>query len=257
MSTIGQIKLDYPEEFRIACKINNLRHEELIQYFIDHVSFYAFIGGHMEAPYLWATAVGIECKEILGKPVETINDPQIQEISLRYIRQLTALRLETDFSTSIETSKSISLMKAWSLEMLPLSGYSTDLRTADDQLFNLTFDFNLVCSLNGIEAELLLQYFMGSISLARERAVNLLEEKKITPGVAVLRILIGDHGEVKNRVLPHQEIYRKYGLQLIKLDKKQKTEFNQENRIQAYSDFYREWYNALKQINGTIRFTET
>jgi hypothetical protein len=247
MNATGQIKLDYPEEFRIACKINNLRYDELIQYFIDHVSFYAFIGGDMEAPFLWATAVGIECKESLSKPVETITDPRIQEISLRYIRQLTALHLETDFSASIETSKSAALMKAWSLEMLPLTDYCTKLRTEDDHIFSLTFDFNLVCRLNGLDAELLLQYFMNSISLARERAVNVIEEMKITPGIAVLLILVGHHDEVKNRVLPQQEVYRKYGLLLLKLDKKQRTEYNLEKRVEAYSAFYREWYNALNQ----------
>jgi|GEM_PF-1295361 len=247
MNTIGQIKLNYPEEFKIACKINNLRYDELIQYFIDHVSFYAFIGGAKEPPFVWATAVSIACKELLNNPVETFNDPKIKEISLRYIKQLTGLHLEADFSTSVESSKSVSLMKAWSAEMLPLTDYSMDLRTEDDHFFTLTFDFNLVCRLNGIEAELLLQYFMDSISLARERAVNVMDQMEITPGIAVLMILIGDHEEVKNRVLPQQEIYRTYGLRLLKLDKKQRKEFDLKIRIQAYSTFYREWYNALNQ----------
>lgn len=247
MNTKGQIKLNYPEDFRIACKINNLRYDELIQYFIDHVSFYAFIGGDMEPSFLWATAVTIECKELLNKPVETITDARIQEISLRYIKQLTALHLDTDFSRDIETLKSVSLMKDWSVEMLPLTDYKMDLYTDDNQFFSLTFDFNLVCRLNGIDAELLLQYFMDSISLARERALNVIQEIKITPGIAVLLMLVGDHEEVKNRVLPQQEVYKKYGLRLLKLDKRQKMELDLENRIQAYSAFYRDWYNALNQ----------
>ncbi|PIH00455.1 hypothetical protein CS542_04535 [Pedobacter sp. IW39] len=41
-----QIKLNY-SEFKIACKINNLKPEELLQYFISYV-FYAFIGGNMK-----------------------------------------------------------------------------------------------------------------------------------------------------------------------------------------------------------------
>jgi hypothetical protein len=247
MSAIKQIKLNYPDEFRIACRINNLRYEELIQYFIDHVSFYAFIGGDIEPPFLWATAVSIECKEVLNQPIETITDPRIQEISLRYIKQLTALHLDANISTGAESSKSSSLMKAWSLEMLPLTDYVMDLHTEDGHFFSLTFDFNLVCRLNGIAAELLLQYFMDGISLARERAVNVIEQIKITPAVAVLMILIGNHEEVKNRVLPQQEIYKKYGLRLLKLDKKERKESDLQTRIQAYSGFYREWYDALNQ----------
>ena len=247
MSAIKQIKLNYPEEFRIACKINNLRHDELIQYFIDHVSFYAFIGGDIEPPFLWSTAVSIACKEVLNKPVETITDSRIQEISLRYIKQLTSLHLKSDLSTGAESSKSVFLMQAWSTEMLPLTDYAMDLQTEEGHFFSLTFDFNLVCRLNGIDAELLLQYFIDSISLARERAVNVIEQINITPGVAVLMILIGNHEEVKNRVLPQQDIYKKYGLQLLKLDKKQRKESDLQIRIQAYTAFYREWFNALNQ----------
>lgn len=247
MNTKAQIKLNYPEEFRIACKINNLRHEELIQYFIDHVSFYAFIGGDMEPPFLWATAVSIECKDVLNRRVETVTDPKIQEISLKYIKKLTALHLDTDYVLGREARESVFLMKEWAEEMLPLTDYHLNVHTEEDHSFSLTFDFNLVCRLNGIEVELLLQHFMDSVSLARERAVNVIEEIKITPSVAVLLLLVGDHEEVKNRILPQQEIYKKYGLQLLKLDKKQKREFDLENRIQAYGAFYREWYNALNQ----------
>jgi hypothetical protein len=247
MKAIGQINLNYPEDFRIACKINNLRHDELVQYFIDHISFYAFIGGAMEPPFLWATAVSIECKDAMHKPVATITDPQVQEISLRYIRQLTALQLQTDFSRTEESSKSISLMKAWSSEMIPLTDYVIELHNQDNHCFSVSFDFNLICRLNGFEAELLLQYFIDHISLARERAVNVIEQSKVTPAVAVLMLLIGNHQDFKNRVLPQQEVYKRFGLQLLKLDKKQKKEFDLESRIKTYSTFYREWFNVLNQ----------
>jgi hypothetical protein len=245
MKTKGQIKLNYPDEFRIACKINNLKHEELIQYFIDHVSFYAFIGGDMEPAYLWATTVGIECKEFWSEPIEVISDSRVQEISLKYIKKLTSLSLEADLTKTIETSKSLSLMKAWSAEMLPLTDYETDLTTDSGLVFNLTFDFNLVCRLNGIRAGLLLQYFIDNISLARERAINVIREVNINPSVAVLLTLVADHEDIKHRILPQQEVYRKYGFLLLKLDNEQKREYDLEKRMETYSAFYREWYNAL------------
>ncbi len=250
MDIKGQIKLDYPEEFRIACKINNLQHGELLQYFIDHVSFYAFIGGDMEIPYLWATTVCIECKEFWGKTVEAVTDQAIREISLKYIKKLTALSLETDLTKSAETSKSILLMKKWALEMTPMTDYQSGLNTDTGLKLKLTFDFNLLCRMNGVDIGLLLQYFIDSVSLARERAVNLYREVRTDPSTAVLLILVANHEEIKNKVLPRQEIYRQYGLRLLKFDKKQKEERNLDSRIKNYSDFYREWYNALnKDIN--------
>lgn len=250
MDVKEQIKLNYPEEFRIACKINNLRHAELLQYFIDHVSFYAFIGGEMDLPYLWATTVSIDCKEVRGKEVEVVADQKIREVSLKYIKKLTALTQKDDLGKSSQTLKSNALMKEWSAEMFDLTDYQKVCHTEAGEVFSITFDFNLLCRMNGIDINLLLQYFIDHISLARERAVNLLKEVKMDPSTAVLLIQVAHHEDVKNRVLPHQEIYKQYGLRLLKLDKKQKEEKDLEIRIKNYSDFYREWYHALnKNIN--------
>lgn len=250
MDVKEQIKLKYPDEFRIACRINNLRHADLLQYFIDHVSFYAFIGGDMELPYMWATMVSIDCKEFWGKEVDTVSDQQVRDISLKYIKKLTALSLETNLTKGSETRKSNALMKEWSGEMFHLTDYQTICYTEAGEVFNITFDFNLLCRMNGVDIRLLLQYFIDNVSLARERAVNLFKEVKLDPSTAVLLMLVAHHEDIKNRVLPQQEIYRQYGLRLLKLDKKQKEEKDLENRIKNYSAFYREWYNALnKNIN--------
>jgi len=245
MKIKGQIKLDYTEDFRIACRVNNLKARELLQYFIDHVSFYAFIGGDMEPAYLWATIVSINCREFAGGEVTTVTDEKIQQISLKYIKKLTGLRLETDLSKSLETSRSIVLMDEWAAEMLPLTDYLEDVVTDKGFLLKLRFDFNMLCRMNGLSIQELLQYFINTISLARERAVNLIEEVKADPSTSVLLFLVGYHDEVKNKILPQQDIYKKYGLKLLRLDKKQKEEPDLDTRIKKYRAFYLEWYDAL------------
>lgn len=247
MDAKGKIKLNYTEEFRIACKINNLKYGELIQYFIDHVSFYAFIGGDMQAIYLWATTVCIDCKEETGTIVKTITDQEIKDISLKYIKRLTALSLETGLSGKTEESRSTLIMKEWALEMTPLTDYQTELYTESDQLFYLSFDFNLLCRMNGCNVELLLQYFIDKISLARERATNLFQIVKTDPSTAVLLLLVSSHDMVKNRIMPQQHIYKRFGLQLLELDQRQKEEDNLQKRINSYSTFYKEWYTALTE----------
>lgn len=245
MDTKKRIKLDFPEEFRIACKINNLKYEELLQYFIDHVSFYAFIGGNREQAYLWSTTVCIECKDSAGKKSVAVTDVRMQEISLKYIKGLTNLSLDTDLTQQLESSRSIAIMKEWSLEMLPLTDYEAELSTETGEIFSLTFDFNLLCRINGLDITLLLQYFIDHISLARERAINFHQEIKPDPSTAVLFLLIASHEEIKDRVLPHQAIYKQYGLGLLNLDKKHIEEHDLQNRLTNYHNFYREWYDAL------------
>lgn len=250
MNAKGQITLNYTDEFRIACKINNVQFEELLQYFIDHVSFYAFIGGTMEPVYLWATTVSIDCKDFQGGEVESITDHRIQGISLKYIRKLTSLNLEPDLSESLETFKSVAIMKEWAEEMLPLTDYLSAIETITGESLQLSFDVNMLCRMNGIEIQHLLQYFISNISLARERAVNLLDVVKADPSTAVLLFLVGSHEEIKNKILPQQDVYKQYGLKLLRLDRKQKQVEDLETRIKNYSAFYREWYDALhKDMN--------
>lgn len=245
MNIKGQIKLDYTEDFRIACRINNLKFEELLQYFIDHVSFYAFIGGDMEPVYLWATIVSINCREAEGGAVETVTDGNIQRISMIYIKKLTALLLEKGLSKNIETVRSIALMEKWAAEMLPLTDYPDEVETDSGLSLKLRFDFNMLCRMNGLDVQQLLQYFINTISLARERAINLLVEVRADPGTSVLLFLVSYHDEVKNKILPQQDIYKQYGLKLLRLDKKQKEEADLDTRIKNYRAFYLDWYNAL------------
>lgn len=246
MNVIGQIKLNYTEDFKIACKINNLRHEELLQFFIDRVSFYAFIGGDMEAAYLWATNVTVDCiGELENSVAETVKDQKIREISLKYIRMLTSLNLEIDGDKRLVSQRSISIMKEWSLEMFAVTNYLNWVETPFGEKLRLTFDFNLLCSMNGINIDQHLQYFINHISLAKERAVNLFQTPKTDASTALLLLLVSSHEEIKDRILPNQDLYKKYGLWLLKLDRKQREENNLENRIYNYRIFYRDWYNAL------------
>ena len=243
------MKLNFTEDFKIACKINNLKHEELIQYFVDHVSFYTFIGGEMGPVNQWATKVCIDCENVFDGIVDRENDNEIRRISLKYIKKLTALSLGDEITAEEKMMHSGVLIEQWSQEMSPLTNYKKELDLGEGKLLYLTFEFSLLCKMNGVIFEQLIQCFIDSISLAKERAVNLHEMVEINSGMAVLLLILISNNEVKNRIMPHQEIYKKYGLGLLKLDKKQREEFNLQNRIDAYRSFYLEWYNALNNLD--------
>jgi len=247
METKRRIELNYTQEFKIACKINNLKPEDLLQYFIDHVSFYAFIGGNMEATYLWATTVCIDFKEEHGGEPQPVTDPRIQEISLKYIKKLTALNMNDGIPKTLENYDSSFIMKEWSSEMLPITDYEKQIETVNEVQLNLTFDFNLVCRMNGTEIQGLLQYFINKVSLARERALNLHQVVKTDPSTAFLLLLLSKHENVKHKVLPQQEMYKNFATRLIRLDEQQKGESSLENRIKNYNTFYLEWYNSLNR----------
>ena len=93
MDSKGRDSLAYTDDFRIACTINNLKQEDVLQYFINRVSFYAFNGGEMEAVSLWATSIVIDCKKEVNAEVKAVTDRKVKRISLKYILMLSELMI--------------------------------------------------------------------------------------------------------------------------------------------------------------------
>ncbi len=250
MDSKGRVKLTYAEDFRIACTINNLKHEEVLQYFINRVSFYAFNGGEMEAVSLWATSIVIDCKREVNGEVQAVTSKKVQRVSLKYILMLSDLNDNTYLSTIDKMKESFLLMKEWETDMDPLVDYPKIFQLDEEHSLVLTFDFNLLCRMNGVAALEVLQYFMDRISLARERATNLIEFVETNSCMSLLGMMKLSLGIKKNKIPIHQEIHKWYGDKLLLLDERLKKESSFERRISVYQAFYKEWYNALrKNIN--------
>jgi hypothetical protein len=112
-----------------------------------------------------------------------------------------------------------------------------------------SFDLNLICSLKGLTVSEVLQAFIHDISLAADRGRNLFQNTRTTPAMMVLLLLLSSHEAIKDRILPHQHIYREFGLRLLEIDKMLKEEPGVQQRINHYNIFYHQWYTALKRAD--------
>ena len=250
MDSKGQFELSYAEDFRIACTINYLRQEEVLQYFINRVSFYAFNGGEMEAVALWATNIIIDCKEANGGEVIALTSKKVQKIAIKYILLLSDLNENDDLSTVDKMKESFYLMQEWETEMTPLVDYPRTFPLNDDHFLILTFDFNLLCRMNGVEAAEVLQYFIDQISLAKKRAANLLKVAEPDSSMSLFEMMLLSRSMQKNRLPIQHDVEKWYSAQLLSLDEQLKTEDNLEKRIIIYKAFYTEWYHTLlKNLN--------
>jgi hypothetical protein len=249
MNIIDNNKLHYTKDFIIACRINNLKPAALLQYFIDHISFYSFLGGEMESVYLWATQVVTDCIVPPGTHVAATSNAGLRDISLKYIKLLTALLFEEGSARSAETEKSTTIMKKWASEVSPYTDYAGGTITRSGEIVRFSFDLNLICSLKGITVHEVLQAFINDISLSADRGRNLFQNTRTTPAMMVLLVLLSSHDAIKDRILPHQHIYRKFGLRLLKIDKMLKKEPGVQERINHYNIFYHQWYTALKHAD--------
>lgn len=250
MNEKGEFGLIYAEDFTVACAINHLKREEVLQYFINRVSFYAFNGGEMEAVALWATDIVIDCKEAYGSHIIPVTDKKVQRISVKYIMLLSELSESNHLSTVDKMKESFYLMQEWETEMMPLVDYPKTFQLDDDRFLIFTFDFNLLCRMSGVGPEQVLQYFIDHISLARQRAKNLLEPVETDSTMSLFGMMLLSRSMQKNKLPVQQEVQQWYSERLQELDERLKKEAVLDKRISVYRAFYAEWYHKLmKNLN--------
>lgn len=250
MDSREKFGLTYTEDFRVACTINYLKQEEVLQYFINRVSFYAYIGGEMEAVALWATSIIDDCKKASPTEVTAVNSKKIKYIFIKYFGLLSDLNANTHFTTVEKMKESFEIMQEWEAEMLPLVDYPKTLYLDEERFLLLTFDFNLLCKMSGLDVVQVLQYFIDQISLARQRAINLVEFEGRNTSMSLFGMMLMSHSMKKNKLPVQVDIHKIYAEKLLSLDDALKGELSFEERLSAYKEFYLEWYNVLmKNLN--------
>lgn len=249
MDSKGQIRLNYTEDFRVACGINNLQQEDVLQYFINKVSFYAFNGGEMDATSVLATNIVLECVQETGGHLVPLQDKKIRKIFLKHMRYLTKLNANRHLNVVEKMQESIYLMEEWAMEMLPLADYEKSIKIDDEKSLILTFDFNLLCKINGLDSIQVVQYFIDKISLPVERAVNLNGFVKAESCMVFMQMMLTGKYQRSNFILD-KALSKIYVSKLQDLDERLKKVKELGIRISAYRAFYHEWYHeSRKNIN--------
>ena len=246
MDSKKQLRLNYPEDFRVACRINNLDQQEVLQYFINKVSFYAFNGGEMDASSLLATNIILECMDETGRDIMPVKEKKIQKIFLKNIGLLIKLSANPHLNLVEKMQESIYLMEEWAMEMLPMVDYETSIETGNEEALMLSFDFNLLCQVNGLDSIRVLQYFIDKISLPIDRAINLRGFVKSESCMVLMQMML--IGKAYDDVyIRKTDISRHFSSRLEELDKRLMRESELVTRIRVYRSFYAEWYNTLQK----------
>lgn len=247
MDSKGQFGLLYTEDFSVACAISYMKQEDVLQYFINRVSFYAFNGGEMEAVALWATRIIVDCKENYQAEVTPANDRRIQRISIKYISLLSDLTENTHLSTVDKMKESFYIMQEWEAEMMPFADFPKTLFLSEERFLVLTFDFNLLCRMNGLNPQQVLQYFIDRISLARDRALNVISFVGTDACMSLFGMMKLSRSMKQHKLPVQQDVHQWYNEKLLALDETLRDEPDMALRISAYRKLYSEWYNTLRR----------
>lgn len=241
----GKFGLNYPEDFKVACAVHYFRQEEVLQYFINRVSFYAFNGGEMEAVALFATNIILKCKLECSAEILPVQDKRVERTVIKYIRLLSNLSDRSGLPLVDKMEQSFRLMQEWEAAMSPLVNYPERMYLDDDHFLSLTFDFSLLCHMNGVGVNQILQYFIDHISLPVQRAGGAAEAGN--PVMSLFSIMLMNRAMNPIKQPNQQNVQNFYLHQLYELDMRMIDESDSISKQQAYRKLYAEWYDSLNQ----------
>lgn len=258
MDTVTTIVLEIPDEFKIACVVNNLKIAEVLQVFINHVSFFQTLNsgcltGFQEASLVmseYSVKTKLSGKNSKLKSITDIEGPEFhREKSVKYIRQLIALTFHSKDSESVKHRKSIPIVKDLfkSIQGFKFCPEKICLNETEQLVFNN--DFRIICELYQIYPKCYLEYFMNKISLAETNARLDLNIEVQCNAMAFFFRVVNGLGQLNNKAIKPGDAILNYIDEIQQLPAKSFIIRNLDERIALYSEFYQSHYQKISKEN--------
>lgn len=236
-----------PLDFKIACATYQLPIPEVLQLFIDHVSFYDSLSQKSDDIYRCATNTLLNYSLSIQRESGSAFIKHREPI-LRYIREIIKISVTPDLAPSRKRKMCAPLVKKIFAIMERSRTQNTTLVMDDGKTLQLKMDFCLLCELHNCSPEEYLQHFMSQISLPIVHAnVGL---KRVVENQAM-----GFFYKVLNisKELPSNNAHRTLQVQFI--DQIQELHLwlfiirDYEQRVKKYQEIYYSYYQRLLAIN--------
>lgn len=244
MNTKTKAPIAVPLNFKIACATYQLSIPEVLQLFIDHVSFYDSLSQKSDDLYRSATNTLLNYSISIRRETTTafLNH---REPILKYIRKIIGIAT----SSIKESNKKRKLCAPIVKQIYQIIDRSmtknTSLLLEEGIILQLKMDFCLICEIHNCSPEEYLEHFMLQISLPRNhaqvglkkvlenqamgfffKAVNIIEERPVRDSHKNLQIEFIDqiqelhlwlflNRNLEKREEKYQEIYLSYYHQLL------------------------------------------
>lgn len=240
--------INVPLEFQIACTIRHIKVHDLLQTFINHVSFYASINKGNIPGYREATDV-MSIYSIRYHNKDNQMSFTNKEHALKCIKDILAIGVKRGMNENKKRIKCIPIVKQ--LYRLTEHHNSTDKIYLDENhALTFTEDFSLMCDTHRHYPKEYLEYFMSRISLADADARVSLNKIDENPAMAFYELVLNGLGNLFPETLHLTELEANF------IDSIQKFHYevflirDLDERRSAYQEFYLDYYNKL--INQSI-----
>lgn len=239
--------LDFPEDFRAACLIHQLAHEEILQHFIDSVSFCApFLPTNQEFKTI-ASAVVNHYVDTLDESVFPDHTTANTELALQFLREIVIITQVAGFRKNDKERACNDVIDRW-YRAFDRKIITSDHLQFDEISLKLSRDFILYCEVSQVRPEAILQHFVNHISLPKAWALIASQpEDEGNPAMGFfLKVIAGKTGIYKDQsVLMYSAVQFGYIEKLQELDLRLYFNRNVPEREQLYRDLYSCWYRDL------------
>lgn len=162
-------ELTIPLEFKIACATYHLAVPEVLQLFIDHISFYDSLSHKSNDCYRFATNTLLSHPH---PPIEGIS-PAFQtnrEAIIKYVREIVQMSVRPRTVEIKRRKLCIPIVKKIFNLMEPKVITSRTLQLDEVNILQLGMDFCIMCETHNCQPEVYLQHFMDQVSLPETHA---------------------------------------------------------------------------------------
>lgn len=162
-------ELTIPLEFKIACTTYHLAVPEVLQLFIDHISFYDSLSYKSKDCYRYATNTLLSHPH---PPVEGIS-PAFQtnrEAIIKYVREIVQMSVRPRTAEIKRRKLCIPIVKKIFNLMEPKLTSSQTLQLDEANSLQLGMDFCIMCETHNCHPKVYLQHFMDQVSLPETHA---------------------------------------------------------------------------------------
>ncbi|WP_316821652.1 hypothetical protein [Pedobacter gandavensis] len=235
--------LPIPLDFKIACATYQLSIPEVLQFFIDHVSFYDSLSQKSDDLFRAATNTLLHYSVSIHRESST-SLHKYRLVILKYIQEMIKIATISKQTQSKKRKRAALLVKRVYEIIDRTKAQNTKLILEEGIVLQLSMDFCLLCEIHNCAAEEYLEYFMSKISLPVTHAqvgLNCIVENQAM-GFFYKSL---DSFKVSDANSAHRN------LQVLFIDKIQELHLqlfiirNFEKRVEKYQELYQDYYQKL------------
>jgi hypothetical protein len=240
--------INIPLEYKVACTIRYLKPHEVLQTFIDHISFYTTLSTAYSLGFREASDTTSEYSVTHGIEKASPAFVTCHDFARKCIMDVLRLTVKKGVSENQKRKKCIPIVKELYRVMEHIKS-PAKIYLDEDTVLHLSEDFCIVCEIHQHYPKEYLEYFMSRVSLADFQARVGLKKMVDNPAMAFYNLVAEQGlGNLVTSPIFLSELERDFIDRIQQMHHEVFIVRDLDKRRELYREFYLDYYNKLIKI---------